>query len=237
MKKSHLFGIVFTLLALPAEIQAGLVTFNVSEYFTGGNWGDQYSNPGIVLGPLETSANNLDILSFTWTFDTAAPDSNPDPDWGYYDGAIVDCSLTMGMYSFTCGGDPNQIELGFEFSYFELDGTEWGQEKYIANATLADASGFSNISFQFFTEWVSVEKGSLLPNGDALIAQPWAALSTDTFFSINYDYQGTVYSGASSTLGGEVWSVVPVPPALWLFGSGLLGLAGSTRWRKTAEPE
>ena len=30
------------------------------------------------------------------------------------------------------------------------------------------------------------------------------------------------------------WSVVPVPPALWLFGSGLLGLIGIARRKKAA---
>lgn len=30
------------------------------------------------------------------------------------------------------------------------------------------------------------------------------------------------------------WSVVPIPPALWLFGSGLLGLAGIARRKKAA---
>ena len=39
----------------------------------------------------------------------------------------------------------------------------------------------------------------------------------------------------SSTLGYSVWAVasgdalVPIPPALWLFGSGLLGLIGIAR--------
>lgn len=30
------------------------------------------------------------------------------------------------------------------------------------------------------------------------------------------------------------WSIVPIPPALWLFGSGLLGLVGISRRKKSA---
>ncbi len=46
----------------------------------------------------------------------------------------------------------------------------------------------------------------------------------------------SIINGAWTTLGGGtgVWSaaVVPVPPALWLFGSGLLGLVGTARRKK-----
>jgi len=42
-------------------------------------------------------------------------------------------------------------------------------------------------------------------------------------------------SGYSAGMGGEVWfdnvavSAVPVPPAMWLFGSGLIGMVGMAR--------
>jgi hypothetical protein len=40
--------------------------------------------------------------------------------------------------------------------------------------------------------------------------------------------EGEFVGGAWSSSPGS-WSLVPVPPALWLFGSGLLGLVGMAR--------
>ncbi len=46
----------------------------------------------------------------------------------------------------------------------------------------------------------------------------------------------SIINGTWTTVGGGtgVWSaaVVPVPPAVWLFGSGLLGLVGAARRKK-----
>jgi hypothetical protein len=44
----------------------------------------------------------------------------------------------------------------------------------------------------------------------------------------------TVSANGSLTITGNNASVVPVPAAVWLFGSGLMGLVGVSRRRKTA---
>jgi len=57
---------------------------------------------------------------------------------------------------------------------------------------------------------------------------------------VSVDNIGTAWGGFVNTPYSEVWSVsftdttVPVPAAVWLFGSGLIGLAGVARRRKTA---
>ena len=230
MKKSRLFGTVCAFLVVPVEAWAAQVTFEAN-HLAGGNWID--AGPYQSDGPLETSAAALDTLVFTYTFDSNTSDSDPSPDWGFYGDAIKDCNLSIGAYSFSCDNrQSNDIELGFIYGYGS-EGNEFGVEAYHAIATLSDAFGFSDISFQFFTEWTSVPKGTFLPEIDALITEPWLSLSADTFFDINYTYEGQMYNGRSAT-GLATWTVVPVPPALWLFGSGLLGLVGIARRKKMA---
>ena len=42
------------------------------------------------------------------------------------------------------------------------------------------------------------------------------------------------FNAAFELTGAGLVSAVPVPAAVWLFGSGLVGLAGVARRRKTA---
>jgi len=51
---------------------------------------------------------------------------------------------------------------------------------------------------------------------------------TGSWFDANDNPLAVSYNGASVTV-----NAVPVPPALWLFGSGLLGLVGVARRRST----
>ena len=61
--------------------------------------------------------------------------------------------------------------------------------------------------------------------GISLFEDVW--WDSDPFFSQPLDPQPTMV-GATVTVGA-----VPVPPAVWLFGSGLIGLVGIARRRKT----
>ena len=45
---------------------------------------------------------------------------------------------------------------------------------------------------------------------------------------------GVHYYDAAVNNDPGTWAVVPVPPAIWLFGSGMLGLFGITRRKKAA---
>lgn len=53
-------------------------------------------------------------------------------------------------------------------------------------------------------------------------------------FVVNGDCIGSIFDGASVHNDPGSWSVVPVPPAIWLFGSGLLGMIGLSRRKKAA---
>jgi hypothetical protein len=70
--------------------------------------------------------------------------------------------------------------------------------------------------------------GGILPLGEGSYAFDYYlwryGLSTDPFGG-TWDYTLTFEVGAAST--------VPVPAAVWLFGTGLLGLVGTARRKKT----
>ena len=60
--------------------------------------------------------------------------------------------------------------------------------------------------------------------------------ATGFLTSRHWDQNGDIDDGYYMTFGidGVSLSPVPLPPALWLFGSGLLGLIGIARRRKAA---
>ena len=67
---------------------------------------------------------------------------------------------------------------------------------------------------------------------------PVTKVSLEFFATAQYSWGGNIYpNGAPSA---SVWfdnvtvGAVPLPPALWLFGSGLLGLIGVARRKNAA---
>jgi hypothetical protein len=98
-----------------------------------------------------------------------------------------------------------------------------------------------NFSFSLF-DWGDVIDPELTQDDSLPLVAPNLELLTDAYnfggnitTEIVFSYIDTT-SGIRGKLRGEVTSlttVVPIPPALWLFGSGLLALVGMTR-RKQA---
>jgi hypothetical protein len=74
-------------------------------------------------------------------------------------------------------------------------------------------------------------------NGTGIATFTWNGVDGGAY---TLDYQGIVPQGDPSNFGGVLYglhlegtvSVIPVPAAAWLFGSGLIGLAGVARRRR-----
>lgn len=79
-------------------------------------------------------------------------------------------------------------------------------------------------------EIVYLDDGSIAGRSDLLPGTPF------TPFAGNWTYgKGTGVDGSGVGIGGlYTLSAVPVPAAIWLFGSGLLGLVGIARHKKAA---
>ena len=98
--------------------------------------------------------------------------------------------------------------------YNELDGI--AQQK-ITTSTDPDLNLFINIQVSFGTYWSGTELAS-------------NTAKAGEFSFINGDQRANNPKGIHSAFSwavrdGDV-SAVPIPPALWIFGSGLLGLIG-----------
>jgi hypothetical protein len=122
--------------------------------------------------------------------------------------------------------------------------------EYIFTTTF-DLTGLDPATAEINGKWAADNNGTdIILNGNHLNISTDNAYSDWTEFVINSGFvEGTntlqfVVSNSAPTTGGEnviglrvemtgTATVVPVPAAVWLFGSGLLGLMGYSR-RKTA---
>ena len=163
------------------------------------------------------------------------PDTNPingsSYDYAYnYDGS------TDGGYNMSAAGTVYEGSLGSEIAYlfyttlgntgfYNTDGTETGCTP--PDYCLTNTGPFTNIQTPFTGGyWSEAEHNNFVGTPAA-----W-------FFSFYDGYQGN-YDINSDVLyawavhDGDV-SAVPVPTAVWLFGSGLIGLVGFARRKANA---
>ena len=167
-----------------------------------------------VLLSLSLGAN---AVTFHGPIGTLGPASLLDPDTlvvseSFVTGAVDDVFLfevvTNGFLSIA-SATATSIELDlpqFGFTIFNIDNFQFA---------LTDLNGNPLTSFANSGE--SVDLDSI----------------TDGTYGILFQGNATGTSGGSVTGIVALVSAVPVPPAVWLFGSALLGLIGVSRTRKT----
>ncbi len=130
--------------------------------------------------------------------------------------------------------------LYFDLAWFNKGLTEF-QPVGVANALLNPGCNIENLALCVFTpEWeslISSNAGRFLAGMDA---------GKNSEYDADYQVRELILRTALGTLDAadaqliaagnlqQLSSVVPVPAAVWLFGSGLLGLIGIARRRKAA---
>lgn len=153
-----------------------------------------------------------------------------------------------------------QAQLASIPSTFTLDGTEiapfdspwlflgqYGAHQSISPVTISSDDGNGNVQLDF-SGWGATWNG--IPNinlgGDSInfsdtgLATITCALDCSYGDSFTLDYSAHVPLSDQTGFAGVYWgmhlegvvSAVPVPAAVWLFGSGLLGLVGVARRKK-----
>ena len=97
-------------------------------------------------------------------------------------------------------------------------------------------SGFSTDSFDFSFAVTGGLLASLYPSGDLFLASISKQSSFRDDFMVNFD--GTAENACNdvhpSTVCSPGPSTIPVPAAVWLFGTALIGLVGFSKRRKAA---
>ena len=186
-----------------------------------------YSVSGLGSNRMEVtySVTNDDTVDIASTFGelrfivNVDPNGNlaADPAFGFNDTATV-------VWGAKTGGDPDNYQVA-EFAF--IGGL---QDSIFANGGLNDTNtcpgGTCDVDFALQWNLTSLAPGEIW-NITIGLADNGSRLSTRYLQAVSADGPAT-----SLTFSGTA-SIVPIPPAVWLFGSGLIGLIGVARRKKT----
>ncbi len=204
-RKRHLVlaGMAFIVIlygSITPIAQASLVTFRFD---------------GELIDPLPSQLNPPlspgTSFSGTYSFESTTPDQNPDPSFGSYVISHYSITLLGRTYSYPLTGDVGTISVGQGNSFYQVSTLPQILSGPKINGLVLESSGIF---------------GGGLFTSDALPLTP-PSLSGFLFPSPRVDmiFYGPTNSveilGTLSSL-----TMVPLPGALLLFGSGLLGLTG-----------
>ena len=164
--------------------------------------------------------NSAGILVWDKANEWIAAMNASDSGAGYlgYNDWILPSALNQDSSGPCFGGDCTDSDMGHLF-YTELSGTSGNS---ILDSGDSDLSLFSNIQVATSTYWTGTD-------------------NTNTSRAWNFSFADGAQSHNFKVNTGFVWAMrvgdvaaVPIPAAVWLFGSGLLGLVGMARRKKAA---
>jgi hypothetical protein len=194
-----------------------------TDYIGSGNNGTVSLAPNVSYGELSGGGGwNINLSSGTYYFDSIHFANNTNINLDLSGGAInifVTGELWFGSgadVNLTNGGDSSMVywethEADTLNAFRATGGSDWLGTVYAPYGGIHFGSGSGPTTFEghFWSGWDG----------------------TYTNLSGNLVYERSVYieHGVTGNL-----SPIPVPAAVWLFGSGLLGLVGIARRRKTA---
>ena len=176
------------------------------------------ATPTIASVVYSYEGNNFDTFSFPSSYNAAMSVSGSltlaSPLGMYFGGTVTPLSFTFsdGINTFT---ESNTDYSGFRFNTDATGAiTQWAIEMYI---DVPDPVKIGDTFFYLMSQNV-VDMGSM-----------------ETCISISYTGSCSIGidNGVIEPANVSGWSVVPVPPAVWLFGSGLIGLIGIARRKKS----
>ncbi|WP_415355328.1 VPLPA-CTERM sorting domain-containing protein [Halioglobus sp. Uisw_031] len=144
-------------------------------------------------------------------------------DLGYVPGSVADTRSTLSLrayddfYTFSVVSDVDDAKIKFALEP--------------SSAGFFQAGGFRIELFEGVSNPVGVSIASAESRGDQPSLFLLADLSGDTNYALRTAFN---YNGANEVTAAATTSVtvVPVPAAAWLFGSGLIGLISLARRKK-----
>ena len=144
-------------------------------------------------------------------------------------------SMTFGSVSAASGtADTDNLGTTFNGTFFGKAWTATTVSGYTATGahTYAGTSPFGAFSYNFSLTAGQFAFGTLF-DWSVNLGIPVLAIINADGTGVGTPMQVGPFPGQAPAFNGTV-SAVPVPAAVWLFGSGLVGLAGVARRRKAA---
>lgn len=168
--------------------------------------------------------------------------------------ALSQMSVASAATTYTDTYDAGGIKLGGTFwslndtASWTFDLTNDGFNpalETITSATvsldLRDDSGFFSYSYDWLLEFAQLSSGNTVidtwevdTGTEMLMLTSLTSLNSSGTLSMTLEAVFGDFYFDQATLNAEAVSAVPVPAAAWLFGSGLIGLAGFARARNKA---
>jgi hypothetical protein len=190
-----------------------------------------YPNEGTfeITDPQGLSEFNIgDEYNFAFTYDDQAADTEPSTGGGRFNTAITAFTLSAVPGNTPGSWDPSG-------STFTLPGSIQTRAAGPDCRLQPQGTGLPPSVASHFCPWISCLLGGFTVtdtgSGQTLAAQIGGDLPGDlgTFSRTGVGIANAGEGGPSGTI--TAFNVVLVPPAVWLFGSGLLGLIGVARRR------
>jgi len=205
-------GMVWSINA--ADAQRGESTAGMStDPFT---YGTRILSTSTTPNTVGVTMDNGNVFQAALTFDGFVKGQNLQP--GHNDGDITwnDWSKN-GSNTFVGGGSA---------SYQNMGGAWNGNAQFAAIGNIGDA-----MSFLLVSEDIVLNTRPLFPGSSIIVT------SNDTISSSAATVALMAGTWTLDTAGALSYSAVPVPPAIWLLGSALVGLTGVARRRRESEVE
>jgi hypothetical protein len=181
-----------------------------------------YDN-GFATGGTGDSADADDLITMDFLVDGSSVGSlNTD--------IFADVEIN-NVTNISIAGDTVTSGSGFFDLLTSSSNPGWGLEMDFSSATIAYIVG-SGVEIALFGAAAASTGSQDLPFGLVMGDTVTFTFSSTSFTTENNGSNLTSFN--ASATGNDTGSLVPVPAAVWLFGSGLLGLVGMARRKKAA---
>lgn len=219
MKKTHSLGAIYACLVSLVSPAANAITLHTSDFINDAsranfNGFESIQNDGMFYtggsGPYIEDGIKVEQIN----------GEPPNDIW-----INCDCATYEGSYSwYPTGGDFGYTKIAM------ADGSDFNDIGFYSSS-----GGFpSLILFDLLLDGSSVFTGSTSVTNDSFYYIGFSGGGFDTVLVRDNWGGGSFYSGTENglTLDAIETSAVPIPTAVWLFGSGLIGLIGISRCKK-----
>lgn len=244
MNMTRLFGALFSITLTVGVIPAAQAAiFSIGFYEQTGNINEADPGPGLH--------NFFDDYTFVGggTFEIADSAVTPNNLVAFSSSDFINFSISLGLSTgdsstFTLGvddfelGEPNERGLLFDATGAPLQFRVVGTGTNSSRTMCTPGAGSCEVTVNNITRLTLIGN----PVFDDIYLDDGEVTTTSantnpvepfTPFAGNWEYFSGINVGSGENLGGYyLISEVPVPAAIWLFGSGLIGLIGIARSRQ-----